>query len=599
MITPTQMKKIRISGAKSRMKETVESLHELGLVHLTEFGGAEVFKIGEPFPEATELSEQLLKLRGMISHFGLKGKGKKVRDYAKAKKQLEELHAQFSSLTKEIFCLKEKISALEEETKTLEPLEALHLKPSILSGYSSLSVFRGTIKKEVRPELEKKVKDFELIEKPFNKSRAIALFVSKEKQETAQGILAANGFKELTPSTEKSFEQAKRELKSLRDSLASKERRLERLKNSNPKFILDFEHTLSREIEKAEVPLKFATTANSFVVSGWIPAKKLDSLNKSLAKKTGEKVLLEKFDDTTGAPIKLDNPDGVKNFEFYMGLYSYPKYREIDPSFLMFLTFPLFFGFMLGDIGYGLVLLSVFYFISRKVSGGAKMLLKTLMISALATIGFGFVFGEFFGAEIIHHPLIHRSGVESVNLMIMISLLVGFVHINLGLLIGLINRYWQHGLKHAFFEKGSWFLLELGVILVAAEFLGFLSGVMVPAAVLALASVFMLYKGEGIKGLIEIPALLSNTLSYARLFAIGLASVQLAVIINRFAGEFMEAGGFMVIAAVMVLVLGHGVNIALGLLGPFLHSLRLHYVEFFTKFFEGGGKPFSPFGQQR
>ena len=111
-------------------------------------------------------------------------------------------------------------------------------------------------------------------------------------------------------------------------------------------------------------------------------------------------------------------------------------------------------------------------------------------------------------------------------------------------------------------------------------------------------AVIMLYKGEGFKGLIELPSIFSNILSYARLMALGLASVKLAEVVNEFSGEFFQHGGFSVLYGIMLLVVGHAINIGLGILGPFLHSLRLHYVEFFTKFFKGGAKRFSPFGAQ-
>jgi V/A-type H+-transporting ATPase subunit I len=112
-----------------------------------------------------------------------------------------------------------------------------------------------------------------------------------------------------------------------------------------------------------------------------------------------------------------------------------------------------------------------------------------------------------------------------------------------------------------------------------------------------LLSVIMIYGGEGVQGLVELPAIFTNILSYMRLGAVGLASVGLAVVINEeLVMPFFAKGGFFILAGILIMVIGHTINIGLGIIGPFLHSIRLHYVEFFTRFYKGGGKEYSPFG---
>jgi V/A-type H+-transporting ATPase subunit I len=280
-----------------------------------------------------------------------------------------------------------------------------------------------------------------------------------------------------------------------------------------------------------------------------------------------------------------------------MNLYSLPSYLEADPTLIMFLTFPLFFGFMLGDVGYGLVTLALFYVASTKVKGEAKALANALMVASLATILFGFVFGEFFGLEFIEHPLLERA--TDISTMLLVTVVVGFIHINLGYVVGFFNVLKEHGLKDAILEKASWLVIEAGMILAAAGQMGYImSEATYAGAAVFVLGIAMLLKGEGITGVIELPALFSNILSYTRLFAVGLASVSLALVINKFATQFMQQGGIYVPVAILVLLVGHTINIMLGILGPFLHSLRLHYVEFFTKFFKGGGERFIPFGYE-
>ena len=184
--------------------------------------------------------------------------------------------------------------------------------------------------------------------------------------------------------------------------------------------------------------------------------------------------------------------------------------------------------------------------------------------------------------------------------VLVLGAILGFIHVNLGLFLGFINELVSHGFSHAFYAKISWYILELGAAVLALSSLGLVPlhwGIGLALVVLAAVLLFI---GEGIQGLVEIPAILTNILSYLRLGAVGLSSVGLAVVINEnLALPFMEKGGIYFVLALFIFVAGHTINIALGVIGPFLHSLRLHYVEFFSKFYKGGGIPFVAFGQEK
>jgi len=297
-------------------------------------------------------------------------------------------------------------------------------------------------------------------------------------------------------------------------------------------------------------------------------------------------------------PVKLDNPKLVKPFEFFMDLYALPKYKEIDPTFFVFLTFPLLFGFMLGDMGYGLTVLIVARLLKKAIPKGGR-LFDVMSFASLATIFFGALFGEFFGFEVLFgYELPHiLSRAHQINTLLYVAVGVGIIHINWGLINGFYNVLKHHGLFEAVCEKLSWIIFESGVALLALSYLEILALSVYYGYALILISVTLLYLGEGVKGLVELPSIFSNILSYARLMAIGLASVELAIVINEFAAGFVSSGTILgVIFATLLMVVGHAINIGIGILGSFLHSLRLHYVEYFSKFFEGGAIRYKPFG---
>lgn len=594
MIRATKMSKIRIIGPKTALRDVINAAYELKLIHLVDFKEKDFFEIGAPFPEAEQHSAKLLKIRGLID--GLKVKAEPIAlEMADPDKKLDEIHSEFNRLGEKLSVLREKERELKQKSEN--PMNALGNNGEFFNNYKSLAVFKGTFKKSFELELGKITQEFIMYYKKYNKEDVFALYIPAEYKEQVQALLSKSGYVEMPFSEETSIDHTLKRLANVRAEIKNAENALSELGRKNADFLVAFEKDLSEQNEKAESPLKFATSKNSFIITGWVPEKELKQLESALKTKIKGKCYLEVLKGDENAPIELDNPKAVNSFEFFLDLYTLPKYYEFDPTLLMFFTFPLFFGFMLGDVGYGIVTAIVFAILRMKSKGGAKALLNVLLIASLASIAFGFVFGEFFGVEFIEHPILNRA--HDINTMILISVLVGFVHINLGFIIGFYNKFVEHGFKQALFEKGSWIVLEAGVILMLMEYIHIVSLGSIAGAALIIAALAMLYKGEGIKGFIELPALLSNMLSYTRLFAIGLASVSLALVINKFATSFFAAGGVMIVAGILILVLGHGINIALGILGPFLHALRLHYVEFFTKFYEGGGERYLPFGLMR
>ncbi len=598
MIKTQRMSRIRITGPKNNMKKLIGELHSLKLMHLIDYKGKD-FETGNSFAEAEQVSDKLVKLRSMISHFNLDLKPRIIKDLKVCNGKFSEIHLKYMELNQEISVLTEEKSLLNSKKQSIEPFSSLNLNSNHFFGFNSITVFKGTVKKPLtEQEIKQITNEFEFFSSVYKGKNIIALFIPNKNKEKIHLLLSEYGFNELNFEENSDLNQINSELNSVEKKLSSFNSQLNSLKEKEGQFLVDLEYNLEKENEKLEAPLKFAVTLNAFVIDGWVPEKKAKEIKEKLKVLTKDKIFFEELKDKKNAPIAMDNPSMVKPFQFFLNLYSLPKYTELDPTFLVFITFPLFFGFMLGDVGYGIVTLLAFIFLRGKLKGEARLLVSSLIVASLATIFFGFIFGEAFGFEFVEHPILNRA--HDLNTMLLISILVGIIHITFGYIIGFYNVLIQHGLKEAVLEKGSWLMIEAGGLLVLSEMiLGMTSFGNIAGGLLLFLGIVLLFKGEGVQGIIELPAILSNTLSYARLFAVGLASVKLAVIINEFATEFFNQGGIFIVASVLILLLGHFVNILLGLIGPFLHSLRLHYVEFFGKFYKGGGKPFLPFGVEK
>ncbi len=342
-------------------------------------------------------------------------------------------------------------------------------------------------------------------------------------------------------------------------------------------------------------------TQMCFYLRGWMPSEDVGRLKAQLEASFGMQVVAEekhvREKELEHAPIVLTNPPYFKPFELLSRMLPLPAYTSLDATPYIGIFFPIFFGMILGDAGYGLLLALLAIILRRRyvknkdVSDASTILL----VSSLYTILFGLLYGELFGDLGTRlfglEPLLIERRTSVVPMMVF-ALSAGVMHILLGLALGVVTAFKKHVRKEAIYK-----LLNIVVILCLLAVFGSFFGIF-PALLskpiiitILIISPFLFFTG-GLLAPLELLKSIGNIISYVRIMAIGLTSVLLAYVANRLAGEMGD-----IVVGVAVAALLHILNIILGVFSPTIHSLRLHYVEFFSKFVESGGKKFEPLGK--
>jgi V/A-type H+-transporting ATPase subunit I len=335
------------------------------------------------------------------------------------------------------------------------------------------------------------------------------------------------------------------------------------------------------------------------IVCGWVPAARLEALRSSLAEDVGpEAVVIERHvdaDTAIDAPVAFENRPLLRPFEGLASFVSMPRYGSIDPTPFLAITLPIFVGLMVGDVGYGLVLLALLA-VARRRWPRSSLLSQALPIALLAagsTIVFGLLFGELFGtagADLVGLRPLWFDRREAALSFLALAIGIGAVQVTLGLVLGIVNA----ALMRHRSELAGRAALLVGLAAIAL-LLGWMAGPL-PAslgylgAAALVGALAVLIATLGLAGPIELLGAVGNILSYARLMAIGLASVMLALVANALGGLTHD----LLVGATVALLL-HSLNIALGFFDSSIQGLRLHYVEFFSKFVEPGGLRFEPF----
>jgi V/A-type H+-transporting ATPase subunit I len=476
--------------------------------------------------------------------------------------------------------------------------------------YVVLRAGAGSVLAELRRRLEEAVGgDVELLNRqlPSGES-AVLILVSSRAAPKVSSLLTASRVEELpAPPTigEKNLLRAvpaiKTKLAQIPDSLRAIDAERRALAQKEGAWLSGLRVLLRNELLRLDARARVYAAEYLFVIEGWLPSPRLADLEQRVQAKLGPEVVVSTIGAegwiSDGAPVALHNPPLFRPFEVLTRMLPLPKYGTIDPTPFVAVFFPAFFGLMVADVGYGFMLAALAALLRLRSEPGT--ILRSVSMVGLAcsssVIAFGLVFGEFFGSLgpwIGLRPIFNREQATVPFLALAVSL--GGVHIALGLMLAIMNA-WRRGHRRAAVGRGvalSMLLLTALLLLVALEVLP--NRLFTPLVVAILVAFTVLVALEGLVAVIELLSTVGHILSYARIMALGTASLMLAVVAN----EMVGALGSVLVGAVFALLF-HLVNFAIGLFSPTIHALRLHYVEFFGHFFSPGGAEYRPLGHWR
>ncbi len=365
-------------------------------------------------------------------------------------------------------------------------------------------------------------------------------------------------------------------------------------------------------LQRERAALSFGYTKNAFVLEGWTDEHSQEAVQKAVAE-VSETAIVQFRDPIEGEsyPTIIENPKLARPFEAITEMYDTPSAGGIDPNLLMAPFYFIVFGMMVSDAGYGLVLALACTFIlwKTKPAGMFGKILGVVAFGGVSTLIWGALFGGWFGVSVENLPkalqfLTHLkwfNPMEEPLTMLALCLGIGTFQVLFGLGVAAGINIKRHKPFAALFDQVSWMLVIIGLL---AMLPGGIIGKIGGYTALAGAGLVLLFAGRekksiigklmgGLSALYGATGYLSDILSYSRIFGMGLATGVIALVFNTIAG-MLFGKWFMIPFAVVILVVGHVFNIGINTLGAYVHSCRLQYIEYYGKFFEGGGKTFRP-----
>ncbi|MBN2841308.1 MAG: hypothetical protein JXP37_10175 [Coriobacteriia bacterium] len=646
MLVP--MAKVEMIGPKNRFFDVVTLLHEMGTLHIEDL--TKKIEAGEipleqmdvvenQLAEKERMEDLLIRLRSIIKALHLPtstvDEVEKQRHYlelwqkdskslaAEVTEVIEQVEDKTSSLAQAQSSMEAELSLLARYEPILHKIQPLAKQIVTTGAYDSVALLVERRYKSALDMLKKELDQLthnqcEIVSTDVDEdTTAVIVVFGKKYSEAVHKFLAMENVNQVRlPSDfqDMPFDVAYEQLTLRKAELPAQ---LEQVKNELAEMSSEWYMKLTTvrdvlvdKIDEISAIPKFGQTEYAFVITGWLPASDVKAFRRSIIEEFGTDVIINQleidereFDET---PVSLKNPKWAEPASFAMSylMGGKPKYGTIDPSIIWAISYPLIFGMIVGDIGYGIVMLAIILWMRLKFKDKPAVQLATGLLgpAATAAILFGFFYGEFFGAVFWEAGWIQEISILGFTLpynrehvvepLMFMALGLGVIQILFGLILGVVNSVRTKHMKHAFVKGGlAGFIFGAVILLIAVVLLRSNPVVQIIGAITMTVGILAVLRWGGIMGFVETLESISNIASYIRIMAVGLSDAIFATAINRMAANDQIP----TVVGIVLLLLFHALHLVLAVFTPTIHALRLNFLEFGGKYYEASKSEYEPF----